>query len=83
MRLTLGKKLGGGFGVILALMSFSSTMTYLKSVDTGQTQEGALGIRSPSLETARRLQRDLNQTRSHGRKLVLAGTEQLRRESGK
>ncbi len=83
MRLTLGKKLGGGFGVILALMSFSSTMTYLKSVDTGQTQEGALGIRSPSLETARRLQRDLNQTQNTGRQAILAGAKPARREDAR
>lgn len=30
MKLTLGKKLGLGFGVILALMVFSFAMSYLR-----------------------------------------------------
>ena len=31
MRFTLGRKLGLGFGVIVALMVFNAAMTYLKS----------------------------------------------------
>jgi methyl-accepting chemotaxis protein len=83
MRLTLGKKLGLGFGVILALVVFSAAIAYLKSSDIRQTQDRALDIRSPSLETARRVQRDLNQTQSKGRQAILAGAEPARREAAK
>jgi methyl-accepting chemotaxis protein len=83
MRLTLGKKLGGGFGLILGLMLVSSAMTYLKSVTAGQTQDSALGISSPSLETARRLQRDLNQTQNRGRQAILSGATRDRSEEAR
>jgi len=83
MKLTLGKKLGLGFGVILALMVFSATMAYLKSADIRQSQDMTLGLRVPSLETARKLQRDLNQAQSKGRQVILAGTEPSRKEAAK
>jgi methyl-accepting chemotaxis protein len=83
MRLTLGKKLGLGFGVILALMVFSSTMSYLKSADISESQNRALDIRVPTLEAAKDLQRDLNQTQSKGRQIVLAGAQTDRKNAGK
>ena len=83
MKLTLGKKLGLGFGVILALMVLSSTMTYLKSGDISQSQNHALDLRVPTLEASKDLQRDLNQTMSKGRQAVLAGAEQDRKEAAK
>jgi methyl-accepting chemotaxis protein len=83
MKLTLGKKLGLGFGVILALMVLSSTMTYLKSGDISQSQNRALDLRVPTLEVAKNLQRDLNQTMSKGRQAVLAGAEPDRKEAAK
>jgi hypothetical protein len=39
MKLTLGKKLGMGFAVTLALMVFSSVMAYLKSGDIKESQD--------------------------------------------
>jgi methyl-accepting chemotaxis protein len=83
MRLTLGKKLGLGFGVILALMVFSSTMSYLKSADISESQNRALDIRVPTFEAAKDLQRDLNQTQSKGRQIVLAGAQTDRKNAGK
>jgi methyl-accepting chemotaxis protein len=83
MKLTLGKKLGLGFGVILALMVFSSSMAYLKSADMSQSQDRALDLRVPTLEAAKDLQRDLNQTQSKGRQAVLAGAQTDRREAAK
>jgi len=83
MKLTLGKKLGLGFGVILALMVLSSTMTYLKSSNIKQNEDRALGIRFPSVEAAKNLQRDLNMTQNKGRQTVLAGTDSTRREAAK
>jgi methyl-accepting chemotaxis protein len=83
MKLTLGKKLGLGFGVILALMVLSSTMTYLKSSDIKQTENVTFELRIPQGEAARELQRDLNQTTNKGRQAILAGTETARREEAK
>ncbi len=83
MKLTLGKKLGLGFGVILALMVFSATMSYWKSSDIKKAQDDIIDVRVPSMVTARKLQADLNQTQSKGRQAVLAGTETEKREAAK
>ncbi|MGB6387248.1 MAG: methyl-accepting chemotaxis protein [Terriglobales bacterium] len=83
MRLTLGKKLGLGFGVILALMVFGATMSYLKSAKIRQSQDAAFEVRIPSLKAAIRLQRDLNQTQVKGRQAILAGAQPARREEAK
>jgi methyl-accepting chemotaxis protein len=78
MKLTLGKKIGIGFGIVLALMVVSATMGYLKSSDIRQKQDAAFEVRVPSLKAAIRLQRDLNQTQVKGRQAILAGTETAR-----
>jgi len=41
MKLTLGKKLALGFGVIMALMVLSASMTYLKLSDMKRAQDRA------------------------------------------
>jgi CHASE3 domain sensor protein len=83
MKLTLGRKLGLGFGTILALMVFMSVMSYLKSSSIKQSQDATLELRFPSLEAAKNLQRDLNQTQSKGRQFILAGAEQVRKDAAK
>ena len=81
MRLTLGKKLGAGFGVILALMVFSSLMTYFKSSDIQETQAHTMSLRVPTITTLTELQRDLNQTQSKGRQAILAAADPARRDA--
>jgi methyl-accepting chemotaxis protein len=81
MKLTLGKKLGSGFGVILALMILSAVLTYLKAMSVKETEERAMTVRAPTIAVLKDLQRDLNQTQSKGRQVVLAGAEQARREA--
>ncbi|MFZ2083506.1 MAG: hypothetical protein WAU92_03370, partial [Candidatus Sulfotelmatobacter sp.] len=71
MRLTLRKKLGLGFGVILALTVFSTTMNYVESTDLGKNQDAMVDLRFPAIETARELQRDLNYTQVKGAKPFL------------
>src|SRR5580692_10121161 len=83
MKLTLGKKLGLGFGVILALMVLSSLMSYLRSSDIQKSQNNMLNMRVPSMLAARKLQTDLNQTQSKGRQAVLAGAEPDRQAAAK
>ena len=82
MKLTLGKKLGLGFGVILALMVLSATMSYLQSSDIKQSQDRALDLRFPTIVTATKLQRDMNGSTNKGREVILA-TEPVRKEAAK
>ncbi|MFZ0320085.1 MAG: methyl-accepting chemotaxis protein [Candidatus Sulfotelmatobacter sp.] len=78
MKLTLGKKLGLGFGVVLGLMVFSSTMRYVKFRHIKRMEDAAFEVRVPSLKAAIRLQRDLNQTQVKGRQAILAGSQPAR-----
>jgi len=83
MKLTLGRKLGLGVGVILALMVFSAIMSYLKSADIRQIQDTALDLRFPSVEASRKLQPDVNQTQNKARQTILSGADPARRELAK
>jgi methyl-accepting chemotaxis protein len=78
MNLTLGKKLGLGFGAILALMVFSAATTYLMSTDIREGQDATVGLLFPAIENAMELQRDLNYTQVKGRQAILAGTDPAR-----
>jgi methyl-accepting chemotaxis protein len=83
MKLTLGKKLGLGFGVILALMALTSAIAYLKSAKIKESQDITFDLRFPSVEGTQALQRDLNQTQSKGRQAILAASESAHREEAK
>jgi methyl-accepting chemotaxis protein len=79
MKLTLGKKLGLGFGVILVLMAISAAITLVKSADVTASQDRALDIGFPSLTATAKLLGDVNQTQSKGRQVILAGTQSARK----
>ena len=83
MKLTLGKKLGLGFGCVLALMVLSAVLTYMKASAIKKSQDHAMTVRVPSVTACKDLQRDLNQTQSKGRQSILAGTDSGRREEAK
>jgi len=83
MKLTLGKKLGLGFGALLGLMVFSAATTYLKSTDIRESQDTTVAQRFPAIENARELQRDLNYTQVKGRQAILAGTDPARWKEAK
>ena len=83
MRLTLGRKLGLSFGVILTLIVVDTTLTYLQANAIKMSQDRAMEVSVPSLETCRNLQKDLNQTQSKGGQVILAGAEATRREAAK
>jgi methyl-accepting chemotaxis protein len=81
MRLTLGRKLGLSFGVILALMIVSAAMSYTR-VQEVQAVEGTLiGVRVPELDACRQIQSDLNYSGSKARQFILAGTQPARRQA--
>ncbi|MGA7078661.1 MAG: methyl-accepting chemotaxis protein [Terriglobales bacterium] len=83
MKLTLGKKLGLGFGTILALMVFSAAMNYVRSANIRASEDAAIEMRFPAIEVSRMLQRDLNYTQVKGRQAILAGTDHARWQEAK
>ena len=76
MKLTLGKKLGLGFGLILTVTMFNSGVSYYKSASIRKSQDYTFELRFPSLLAATKLQRDLNQTQSKGRQIILLGKQE-------
>ncbi|MGA9391203.1 MAG: methyl-accepting chemotaxis protein, partial [Candidatus Sulfotelmatobacter sp.] len=62
----------------LALMVFSSIISYLKAGKIRRSQDAAFEVRVPSFVAAIQLQRDLNQTQVKGRQAILAGTQPAR-----
>jgi methyl-accepting chemotaxis protein len=83
MKLTTGKKLGLGFGIVLALMVLSAVITYVKASAIKETQDRAMMVRVPTIGACKDLQRDLNQTQSKGREVILDGNQSARAEAAK
>src|SRR5216683_1488634 len=82
MKLTVGNKLGLGFATVLGLMLIGSGLAYMKSRDIREI--GArVEFRASNQNALKELQRDLNQTQSKGRQVVLAGTEPARRDDAR
>jgi methyl-accepting chemotaxis protein len=79
MKLTLGKKLGLGFGVILVLMVVSAATSYFKLDGIRDTEQKILTVRVPTIEALRDLQTRLQYSASKARQVILAGTEPARR----
>ena len=82
MKLTLGKKLGLGFGTILALMSISSLLSYMKSSEIRGMEHFILSNRVPSIRAVNDLQDALDYSGSKTRQAILAATDPARREDG-
>ena len=82
MKLTLGKKLGLGFGAVLALMVLSTLLSYSRVSEVQQVQATLLTLRVPTLDAVRQLQRDMFQTGSKSRQAILAGGQSERRADG-
>jgi methyl-accepting chemotaxis protein len=83
MKITLGKKLGLSFGVILALMVVSTVLTYLEETSIKETQDVVMNSIFPSVRAATNLQRDLNRTQSRGREIILHGNQSSQRAAAK
>lgn len=79
MKLTVGKKLGLGFGIILTFMVGSTAITYEQSEKVKGTEDLILQVRVPMLTASRELQRDMNQAASKARQAVLAADSPARR----
>jgi CHASE3 domain sensor protein len=72
IRLTVGRKLGLSFGVILAFMVASTVVTYVQSEQVKRAEDLLLQVRVPTLTASLKLQRDMNQAASKARQAVLA-----------
>jgi len=83
MKLTLGKKLGLGFGVILALMVLTLVLTYIQASSIKETQDRAMTVCVPTIAAVKDLQRDINLAQTKGRQAVLAGNQSDRWEGAK
>ena len=83
MNLTLGKKLGLAFGTILALMTITTVLAYMKMSQIRETQDYILKVRVPSIILCRTLQRDLNQAGSKTRQAILAGNQPAKKEDAR
>jgi CHASE3 domain sensor protein len=76
-KITIGKKLGLGFGSVLAVMILSTTLSYWRAREINTN----IGAGVPAIRRLTELQRDLNQTQSKGRQAILAGTDPQRKAS--
>jgi methyl-accepting chemotaxis protein len=83
MRFTLGKQLGLGFACVLALTVLSAVLNYVKAGAIKTAQERAMAVRVPTIKACAELQRDLNQTQSKGRQVILAGSQSARWQAAK
>lgn len=83
MKLTLGKKMLAGFGIVLLLMVVSATLSYRETAGTIAIKDYLLQNRVPTIDATRQLQRDLNQAASKARQAALAGNDGARREAAK
>ena len=83
MRFTLGRKLGLGFGAILALMAISAVLSYEKVGSVKDDQDVLITMRVPTIGALKDLQRDLNQTQSKGRQAILSGSNSARWEAAR
>lgn len=75
MKLTIGKKLGLGFAIVLSLMIISSGLAYLKLRNIRTTEAETLDIHVPSRRMDLQLQRDVNRAQSKGHEVILLGTQ--------
>jgi methyl-accepting chemotaxis protein len=83
MKFTLGKQLGLGFACVLALTVLSAVLTHVKASAIRETQDRAMAVRVPTIAACKDLQRDLNQTQSKARQVILAGNQSARWEAAK
>jgi len=83
MKLTLGRKLGSGFGIILVLIVISSVLSYAKSSEIKAIEHFILSNRVPSIQAIGLLKSDLDYSGSKTRQAILAATEPDRREDAR
>jgi methyl-accepting chemotaxis protein len=81
MKLTIGKKIGLGFGTVLCFMIISSGLAYMNLRVIRASETRLIEIRVPSQKLPVDLERDLNQSQNKGRQVILAGADPARKEA--
>ncbi len=81
MRFTIGRKLAAGYGLILFLMLVGTVLSFMKLDVIRENQDQITRVRIPSLEAARKLQRDLYQSQNKGRQYILAAGDSARSQT--
>ena len=71
MKLTLGKKIGCGFGIALALMVVSTLLAYIKVTDVNSLQARIKDVRAPTSVTAEHLSGEMYQSTNKTREYIL------------
>jgi CHASE3 domain sensor protein len=75
MKFTVAKKLGLGFGVVLALTLASTVLCYFKATSVEEEREKTANISTPSVFALKDLKADLNQSLNKTRQTVLGGSD--------
>jgi methyl-accepting chemotaxis protein len=81
MKLTLGKKLGLGFGAVLVLMAVNSSLVYNKSSQIKDIEHFILSNPVPSIVAIDQLKDDIDYSGSKARQVILAATDPARKEA--
>ena len=71
MKMSLGRKLGFGFGAVLALMVCSAGLTYWKVSDMRSLQDAMTSVRIPSLIYSQDLNGQMSNSASRTREYIL------------
>lgn len=83
MRLTIGKKLGFGFGLMIALNAMSSIVIYNKVKDVNAVQEQVVELRTPTAVTGVELRNGINHSLAALRGYMILGTDKWKIERTK
>ncbi len=83
MKLTLGKKIGCGFAIALALMVVSTLLAYLKMTDVHVLQARVKDVRTPSALTTLHLIGQLSSTANKAREYILISENPVLAERAK
>ena len=81
MKLTVGKKLGIGFGIVLLLMLISTSLAYVKALVIEKEAKTVADLRVPTVVASKELTAALNQISSKARQAVLAGNNKERSQA--
>jgi methyl-accepting chemotaxis protein len=75
MKLTIGKKLGLGFGVLIALIVVSSTVTYFKVNELRETESRVVDLRYPTVLAGREMTNGINHSLAGLRGYMILGAD--------
>ena len=83
MKLTVGRKLGLGFGVILVLMVVSSTLDYRKSEEIQAIEHYILSNRVPSIRGLAEIRDRLDYSGNKARQAILSASDPAREDAAR